>query len=90
MKFKEIGSGVVKREEQRVLGIFVDGIGLDRATRRLQRKVEMSKLLRGVSSGSTPIVARYYTLIPYEDDSRQRSYLDAVVKAENLQNASRR
>jgi hypothetical protein len=41
----------------------------------------MPALLRGVTSGSTPIFARYYTLIPYEDDSRQRAFLDAVARA---------
>ena len=81
MKFKELGSGVVKRNSQRVIGLFIDGVGLDRATRRIKKKVEMTKLIKGVSSGLTPIVARYYTLIPFEDDSRQRAYLDALVKA---------
>lgn len=81
MKYEELGKGVIKRTERRVLGLFIDGTGLDRATRRLNRKVDMSALVRGVSSGLTPIVARYYTLIPYEDDSRQRAFLDAVSRA---------
>ncbi|MCB9029734.1 MAG: NYN domain-containing protein [Deltaproteobacteria bacterium] len=80
-KYESIGSGVLKRRERRVLGLFIDGTGLDRATRRLKRKVDLSRLVRGVTSGSVPIVARYYTLIPYEDDSRQRAFLDAVHKA---------
>jgi len=81
VEFVEIGKGVVKRKEHRVLGLFIDGVGLDRATRRLNRKVEIGKLVKGVISGSQPVVARYYTLIPYEDDSRQRAFLDAVYNA---------
>ncbi len=81
MKFESLSGGVVKRKEKRVVGLFIDGTGLDRATRRLKRKVDLGRLVRGVTSGSTPVVARYYTLIPYEDDSRQRAFLDAVYKA---------
>jgi len=81
LEFQELGQGVVKRRERRVLGLFVDGTGLDRATRRIARKVDLSALVRGVTSGITPVVARYYTLIPYEDDSRQRAFLDAVYRA---------
>jgi len=78
MAYQELGRGIVKRSEKRVVGLFIDGTGLDRATRRLNRKVEMSLLVRGVTAGSTLTVARYYTIIPYEDDSRQRAFLDAV------------
>ena len=81
MQFQELGKGLVKRREKRVLGLFIDGTGLDRATRRISRKVDLSGLVRGVTSGITPVVARYYTLIPYEDDSRQRAFLDAVYRA---------
>lgn len=81
MKFEELGKGFVKKKERRVVGLFIDGTGLDRATRRINRKVDMSALVRGVTSGAAPIVARYYTLIPYEDDSRQRAFLDAVARA---------
>ncbi len=81
MKYEELGKGIVKRREQRILGLFIDGTGLDRATRRINRKVDMANLLRGVTSGLPPAVARYYTLIPYEDDSRQRAFLDAVARA---------
>ena len=80
-KAKKSDNVVVKRSEKRVIGLFIDGTGLDRATRRIQRKVDMAALVRGVASGLTPVVARYYTLIPYEDDSRQRAFLDAVYKA---------
>ena len=81
MKYEELGKGIVKRTEKRVLGLFIDGTGLDRATRRINRKVDMTALVRGVTSGINPVVARYYTLIPYEDDSRQRAFLDAVSRA---------
>ncbi len=81
MKYEEVGRGFIKRREKRVVGLFIDGTGLDRATRRLNRKVEMTALVRGVTSGVTPVIARYYTLVPYEDDSRQRAFLDAVSKA---------
>ncbi|MCB0336949.1 MAG: hypothetical protein KDD62_11615, partial [Bdellovibrionales bacterium] len=81
MEFEEVTKGVVKRKQRRVVGVFIDGTGLDRATRRIHRKVEMSKLLRGVTAGLTPAVARYYTIVPHEDDSRQRAYLDAVAAA---------
>jgi hypothetical protein len=81
MKFEELGTGFVKKKEKRVIGLFIDGTALDRATRRINRKVDMTALVRGVTSGLTPVVARYYTLIPYEDDSRQRAFLDAVARA---------
>jgi hypothetical protein len=81
MKYEQIGKGIVKRTEKRVIGLFIDGTGLDRATRRLNRKVDMAALIRGVTSGTHPVVARYYTIIPYEDDSRQRAFLDAVARA---------
>lgn len=79
--FEQRGKGVIRRSEKRMVGIFIDGTGLDRATRRIKRKVDLAALVRGVSSGLTPAVARYYTLIPYEDDSRQRAFLDAVHRA---------
>lgn len=81
MSYKSLGNGIVKRNERRVVGLFIDGTGLDRATRRVNRKVDLSALVRGVTSGITPIVARYYTIVPYEDDSRQRAFLDAVSRA---------
>lgn len=69
---------VVRRSVRRVVGLFIDGPSLDRAARRLNRRVDFSALIRGVCPGSAPIVARYYTVIPHDDDSRQRSFLDAV------------
>jgi hypothetical protein len=81
MKYEELGRGFIKKREKKIVGLFIDGTGLDRATRRINRKVDMSALVRGVTSGIAPIVARYYTLVPYEDDSRQRAFLDAVSRA---------
>lgn len=81
MKFEKLGGGFVKKRERRVVGLFIDGTGLDRATRRINRKVDMAALVRGVTSGINPVVARYYTLVPFEDDSRQRAFLDAVARA---------
>ena len=73
--------GVVKRKVKRRIGLFIDGIGLDRATRRLERKVDLSRLVSGLTSGLQIEVARYYTLVPYEDDARQFAFLDAVERA---------
>lgn len=81
MKYQQIGRGIVKRSATRQLGLFIDGTGLDRAARRLNRKVDLNALVRGVTSGANIVVSRYYTLIPYEDDSRQRAFLDAVERA---------
>ncbi|WKZ57089.1 MAG: NYN domain-containing protein [Bdellovibrionota bacterium] len=81
MKYEELGKGVVKRVQRREVGLFIDGISLDRAARRLNRRVDLAALVKGVTSGLSPRVARYYTLIPYEDDSRQRAFLDAVSRA---------
>lgn len=80
-KFQDLGGGLIKRKERRIVGLFIDGVNLDRATRRANRKVDLQALVRGVCSGSNPVVARYYTVIPHEDDSRQHSFLDAVARA---------
>jgi len=61
--------------------VFIDGTGLDRAARRLNKRIDFSALLRGVCGGIEPRIARYYTIIPYEDDSRHHSFLDAVRNA---------
>ena len=73
--------GIVKRKTKRRVGLFIDATGLDRATRRLDRKVDLSRLVRGLTQGVQVEVARYYTLIPYEDDARQFAFLDAVERA---------
>jgi hypothetical protein len=73
--------GVVKRKTKRRVGLFIDATGLDRATRRLERKVDLSRLVSGLTSGVKIEIARYYCLIPYEDDARQFAFLDAVERA---------
>lgn len=73
--------GIVKRKTRRHMGLFIDATGLDRATRRLERKVDLSRLVQGLTSGLKLEVARYYSLIPYEDDARQFAFLDAVERA---------
>lgn len=73
--------GVVKRKVKRRIGIFIDGLGLDRATRRVDKKVDLSRLVSGITSGLQIEVARYYTLVPYEDDARQFAFLEAVERA---------
>jgi len=80
-EFQLLKEGVVKRKVKRRLGLFIDGLGLDRATRRLERKVDLSRLVAGLASGMQPEIARYYTLIPNEDDARQFAFLDAVERA---------
>lgn len=79
--FQKLKGGVLKRKVKRRMGLFIDGTGLDRATRRLERKVDLSRLVAGVTAGLVPDVARYYTLVPYEDDARQFAFLDAVERA---------
>ncbi len=80
-EFQLLKDGVIKRKAKRKVGLFIDGLGLDRATRRLDKKVDLSRLVAGLTSGIQPEVARYYTLIPNEDDARQFSFLDAVERA---------
>ncbi len=76
-----IGKGIVKRRTKRVVGLFIDATGLDRATRRLEKKVDLSRLVTGLTQGLETEVSRYYSLIPHEDDSRQLSFLEAVQRA---------
>lgn len=80
-EFQLLKDGVVKRKAKRKVGLFIDGLGLDRATRRLDKKVDLSRLVAGLTSGIQPEIARYYTLIPNEDDARQFAFLDAVERA---------
>jgi hypothetical protein len=80
-EYEHLKGGVIRRKGKRVMGLFIDGVGLDRATRRLDKKVDLTRLVAGVCSGLKPVVARYYTLIPYEDDARQFAFLDAVERA---------
>lgn len=78
---QELGSGKYKRTAKRRIGLFIDGVGLDRATRRLERKVDLARLVTGLVGGLKAEIGRYYTLIPHEDDARQLAFLDAVEKA---------
>lgn len=81
MKYESLKSGVVKRRVNHSIAIFIDGVGLDRATRRIERKVEIAALVKALASGLNPAVVRYYTLIPFEDDSRHRAFLNTLSKA---------
>ena len=78
---QKANSGIIRRRVNRAIGVFVDGVTLDRATRRLKKSVDMAALLRGVTMGIAPTVARYYTVLPITDDSRHHAFLDAVAKA---------
>ncbi|MCB0318397.1 MAG: hypothetical protein KDD56_06535 [Bdellovibrionales bacterium] len=80
-KFEKNDKGIVKRKQKREIGLFIDGTGLDRAARRLKKKVDLDALVKSLAPGLAPKICRYYTLIPFEDDSRQRAFLDAVAKA---------
>ncbi|MCC6219700.1 MAG: NYN domain-containing protein [Deltaproteobacteria bacterium] len=80
-QFAELRKGVVKRRTKRRLSLFINGINLDRATRRLDKKIDLSRLVEGLCGGLTPEIARYYTLVPYEDDARQFAFLEAVERA---------
>ena len=76
--FETVRQGVVKRRTHRRIGLFVNGVGLDLATKRLSRKVEIKSLISGLVAGGQVEVARYYTIVPYVDDARQIAFLDAV------------
>jgi hypothetical protein len=79
--FEVLKGGLIKRRTKRIVGVFIDSAGLDRATRRLDRKVDLSQLVRGLAGGVNIACGRYYVLIPNEDDARQFAYLDAVERA---------
>lgn len=78
---EKLEGGAYRRKTKRRLGLFIDGVGLDRATRRVSKKVDLSRLVSGLCSGLKPEIARYYTLIPNEDDARQFAFLDAVERS---------
>ncbi|MCC6932657.1 MAG: hypothetical protein IT292_05320 [Deltaproteobacteria bacterium] len=80
-EFEKLKSGVIKRKQKRKLGLFIDGVGLDRATRRIDKRIDLTKLVSSLTNGLEPEIARYYTLIPHEDDARQLAFLDAVQRA---------
>lgn len=81
MVIKLSDSFTSKRDGKIATGLFIDGISLDRASKRMGRKVSLENLLNSFKRGHEIAVARYYTVIPQEDDSRHRSFLDAVAKS---------
>jgi hypothetical protein len=72
---------IIKRRSSSALAIFVDGVGLDRACRRVRRRVDWKKLLQSLSGGKRLIEARYYNLLPHSDDNRQTAFLDNLALA---------
>lgn len=78
---EQLEGGKFRRKVRRKVGIFVDGVGLDRATRRLHRKVDLSRFMASLTAGLAPEISKYYTLVPYEDDARQFAFLEAVERA---------
>lgn len=81
MDYKSVKKGVVKRTHKRKLSIFIDGVSLDRASKRINKKISYKKLVSSLSLGINPTIARYYTILPNQDDSRHRAFLDAIVDA---------
>ena len=71
----------IRRRPRREVNVLIDGTSLDRACRRIKRRIDLAKLLQVASSNQTPKLARYYTLVPHEDDARQHSFLGAVTSA---------
>jgi NYN domain len=80
-ELERLSGGGIRRRTKRRAGLFIDASGLDRATRRLEKKVDLSRLVSGLVSGIQIEVSKYYCLIPNEDDARQFSFLDAVERA---------
>ncbi len=74
----EASKGYVRREQTHSIGVFLDGVSLDRAARRLNKKVDWKLLVKVISEGRIPKLLRYYTVIPHEDDARHHSFLSAV------------
>ena len=69
---------IIRRRVTKLISVFIDGTSLDRAARRLKRRISVKALLVSLEKMGTPLFARYYTLLPYEDDARQSSFLTAV------------
>ncbi len=78
---REEDKAVIRRRQKKLYAVFIDGLGLDRASRRLNKRVDLSALIRGVTAGQDACVSRYYTIIPFEDDHRHRAFLEAVERA---------
>jgi hypothetical protein len=79
--FTQVKRGVVKRNNKREVGIFIDGVNLDRASRRINKKIDFAALKLSLSNGLPIKVARYYSVIPNEDDARQHSFFDVIHRA---------
>jgi hypothetical protein len=73
-------SKILRRTKKEIF-LIVDGPSLDRACRRLGKRIDLQNLISVSCTGNSPLISRYYTLIPNEDDSRQRAFLSAI---ENL------
>ena len=54
--FELLQSGAIKKKAKTRVGLFIDGTGLDRATRRLYRKVDLSRLVASISKGMVEAV----------------------------------
>ncbi len=80
-KKKVADQPVIRRQVSREIGLFVDGVALDRAAKRIRRRIDYDALLKSLTSGSKFSVARYYTILPNEDDARQLAFLDAIRNA---------
>jgi hypothetical protein len=80
-EIEKLGNGVVRRKNKRSIGLFIDGISLDRATYRLDKKIDLTKLVSSLTEGVSTELSRYYTLIPFDDDARQFSFLSAVERS---------
>lgn len=71
-------SDIIRRSGDRNIGVFIDGVSLDRATRKIGRRIQWKSFKDSLSQGRKMVLANYYTVIPFEDDARQHSFLDAV------------
>ncbi|MDR2337245.1 MAG: NYN domain-containing protein [Deltaproteobacteria bacterium] len=81
LEIEKLKNGAVRRRNKRAVGLFIDGMSLDRAIYRLEKKLDLGKLVTSLSEGLVPEISRYYTLVPYEDDARQFSFLSAVERS---------
>ncbi|RME62033.1 MAG: NYN domain-containing protein [Candidatus Dadabacteria bacterium] len=68
---------IIKRRQKTIYGIFIDGIALDRAGRRIGKKVSLDKLVSTLAPTNC-VVKRYYTVIPHQDDARHLSFIDSI------------
>ena len=71
---------VIRRQPKRSIGVFIDGVGLDRASKRIGKRVSIVNLVKTITGSRETAVIRYYTILPNEDDSRQLSFLDSLQK----------